>query len=181
MDADFRHRSGAVIERHAGPGFNYCMIDIQAAIGRVQLAGLPASVVRKRELAQRCAEKIAAYSDVAIPAEPAWARANWQSYCVGLPRGRDHQIAVMQHVAAAGIAGRRGILGAHPEAAYAHGTWSCPSGTGRCPCRADRCTRLIESQPAQDRIIQFRCLAPWPNARSSASPMLWPRRAARPG
>jgi dTDP-4-amino-4,6-dideoxygalactose transaminase len=60
IDADIRHRSGVAIERYAEPGYNYRMTDIQAAIGRAQLAGLPATVVRRRELARRFAKPLAA-------------------------------------------------------------------------------------------------------------------------
>ena len=143
-----------MIERYAEPGFNCRMTDIQAAIGRVQLAGLTGTVVQRRELARRYAEKLAAIPGVAIPGQPDWARSNWQSYCVGLPAGCD-QIAVMQYLAAEGIASRRGILCAHREAAYPPGTWSCTSGTGRCDCAAGRCARLKESERAQDRTVQI--------------------------
>ena len=53
-----------------------------------------------------------------LPAEPAWARSNWQSYCVRLPssvRQRD----VMQHLLDRGVSTRRGIMCSHLEAAQA--------------------------------------------------------------
>jgi perosamine synthetase len=154
IDADIRHRSGVMIERYAEPGYNYRMTDIQAAIGRAQLAGLPATVARRRELARRYAERLAAIPGVAIPKESDWARSNWQSCCVGLPRGCD-QIAMMQHLASECMASPRGILCAYREAVYPPGTWSCTAGTGRYRCRAGHCARPIESERAQDRTIQF--------------------------
>ncbi len=152
IDADIRHRSGVMIERYAEPGFNYRMTDIQAAIGRVQLANLPGTIARRRELARRYAERLAGIPGLRIPGEPDWARSNWQSYCVGLPPACD-QIAVMQELAAAGIASRRGILCAHREAAYPPGTWSCTPDTGRCDCPGGPCAMLIESERAQERTI----------------------------
>ena len=129
------------------------MTGIQA-IERAQLAGLPATVVRRRELARRYAERLAAIPGIVIPKEPERARSNWQSRCVGLPPRCD-QIAVMQHSAAEVIASPRGIRCAHREAVYPTGFWSCTPGTGRCPCPAGHCTRVIESEHAQDRTIQF--------------------------
>jgi len=129
------------------------MTDIQA-IERAELAGLPATVVRRRELARRYAERLAAIPGIAIPKESDRARSNSQSRCVGLPDGFD-QIAVMQHSAAEGIASPLGILCAHRQAVYPTALWSCTPGTGRCPCRAGHCARLIESERAQDRTIQF--------------------------
>jgi perosamine synthetase len=53
-----------------------------------------------------------------VPQEPAVARTNWQSYCVGLPAGTV-QRDVMQVMLDAGIATRRGIMCSHREPAYA--------------------------------------------------------------
>ena len=50
--------------------------------------------------------------------EPAWARSNWQSFCVWLDREFD-QRAVMQSMLDLGIATRRGIMCIHMEQAYA--------------------------------------------------------------
>jgi dTDP-4-amino-4,6-dideoxygalactose transaminase len=154
IDADIRHRSGLVIERYLEPGFNYRMTDIQAAIGRAQLAGLPGVVARRRELAERYAERLRRIPGLGIPDEPDWARSNWQSYCVALPPACD-QLRVMRHLAAEGIASRRGILCAHREPAYPPGTWSCTSGSGVCDCAGDGCKRLKRSEQAQDRTIQI--------------------------
>ena len=154
VDADVRHRSGVVTEQYAEPGFNMRMTDIQAAIGRVQLAGLPETIARRRALAAPYAQKLGAIAGIGLPQEPDWARSNWQSYCVGLPEGCD-QYAVMRSLAAEGIASRRGILCAHREPAYPVGSWSCRSGPRTCDCAGGACQRLAESERAQDRAIQI--------------------------
>ena len=73
---------------------------------------------------------------------------------MGLPPGCG-QFGVMNYLAAEGIASRRGILCAHREPAYPAGTWSCTPDKGRCDCPGGRCTRLTESEKAQDRSIQI--------------------------
>jgi dTDP-4-amino-4,6-dideoxygalactose transaminase len=51
------------------------------------------------------------------PAEPDWARGNWQSYCVPLPAGADRD-AVMQGMLDLGVATRRAIMCSHLEPAW---------------------------------------------------------------
>jgi dTDP-4-amino-4,6-dideoxygalactose transaminase len=139
--AHVRHASGTVIfESYERLGFNYRMTDVQAAIGREQLRRLPAIVRRRRLLAERYAERLATFTCLALPAEPEWARSNWQSYGVRLAAGLD-QRAVMQGLLARGVATRRGVMCAHREPAYPTGTWR--SGPGG----------LRESEQAQDRTI----------------------------
>jgi perosamine synthetase len=154
IDADIRHQSGVVIERYAEPGFNSRMTDMQAAIGRVQLANLAGTIARRRELARRYAEKLAVIPGIGVPNEPDWAHSNWQSYCVRLPPGCA-QLGVMNHLAREGVASRRGILCAHREPAYPPGSWSCTPDAGRCDCPGGRCTRLTQSEKAQDCSIQI--------------------------
>lgn len=114
-----RHGSRQVIfESYDEVGYNYRMTDLQAAIGREQLKRLPAIIARRRQLAQTYAADFAGMNIVQPPAEPAWGRSNWQSYCVRLPAGAD-QRAVMQALLDSGIATRRGVMNAHLEPAYA--------------------------------------------------------------
>ncbi|HEY2051066.1 MAG TPA: DegT/DnrJ/EryC1/StrS family aminotransferase [Caulobacteraceae bacterium] len=114
-----RHKAREVVlESYPVSGFNYRMSDLQAAVGRVQLAALPGIVARRRELADSYRRKLAAVEGLVPPAEPDWARSNWQSYCVRLPRGAQ-QIEVMQAMLDRGVATRRGIMCAHLEPAYA--------------------------------------------------------------
>lgn len=111
-----RHSSSKVIfESYPVIGFNFRMTDPQAAIGREQLKRLPGILERRRELAARYAAKL---KGVTHPHQPAWARSNWQSYCVRLPEGTD-QVAVMQALLDEGVSTRRAIMCSHREAAYA--------------------------------------------------------------
>jgi dTDP-4-amino-4,6-dideoxygalactose transaminase len=106
------------------PGLNYRLTDIQAAIGRVQLARLPSLVMERRRLATRYRERLAGL-ELELPGEPVWARSNWQSYCVLLPE-RVAPSTAMQELAARGIAARRGVGNAHEEPAYASARASLP-------------------------------------------------------
>ena len=116
-----RHQSQSVVfEEYLEVGFNYRLTDIQAAIGRCQLARLPQMVARRRELADIYRAKLGGISDLTLPADRADTRTNWQSYCVLLPAGTD-QRQVMQAMLDEGIATRRGVMNAHREPAYATG------------------------------------------------------------
>ncbi len=113
-----RHGSPQVIfEDYLMVGYNYRMTDIQAAIGRRQLEKLPALVSRRRLLASRYADLLGDVEELQLPLEPAWARSNWQSYCVRLPDRAD-QKAVMQNLLDQGISTRRGIMCSHRELPY---------------------------------------------------------------
>lgn len=113
-----RHSSAQVIfESYPVVGFNYRMTDIQAAVGREQLKRLPDFVDRRRALAGRYERLLAGIAGLTTPREPAWARSNWQSYCVQLPEGCD-QRRVMQSLLDAGVSTRRGIMCSHREPAY---------------------------------------------------------------
>jgi perosamine synthetase len=113
-----RHASNQVIfESYPVVGYNYRMTDIQAAVGREQLKRLPEIVRRRRGLASGYRRLLADIPGLELPVEPAWARTNWQSFCVRLPRASD-QRAVMQTMLDAGVSVRRGIMCSHREAAY---------------------------------------------------------------
>jgi dTDP-4-amino-4,6-dideoxygalactose transaminase len=134
-----RHGADQVIfEEYAELGFNYRMTDLQAAVGREQLKRLPAMIERRRMQAERYRELLADVPGLGLPVEPAWARSNWQSFCVVLPAG-SVQREVMQAMRDAGVSTRRGIMCAHREPAYAREPWLAgPSG-------------LAVSEEAQDR------------------------------
>ena len=132
-----RHGSAQVIfESYPETGFNYRMTDIQAAVGREQLKRLPEIVAGRRAIARRYGELLAGVAGLVLPSEPAWARTNWQSYCVRLPAHCD-QRAVMQAMLDQGISTRRGIMCSHREPAYA----------------ADAGLHLPHSEAAQDHAI----------------------------
>ena len=116
-----RHSSPQVIfEDYLEVGFNYRMTDVQAAVGRRQLQRLPELVARRRAHASRYTELLGNIEGLRLPAEPEWARSNWQSYCVRLPDHVD-QKTVMQNLLDQGIATRRGIMCSHREAPYLNG------------------------------------------------------------
>jgi perosamine synthetase len=144
-----RHSSTRVVaESYDSLGFNYRMTDVQAAIGRVQLAGFPERLERRRRQAARYQELLAAIDGLRLPVVPEYARPNWQTFCVQLPAAID-QTAVMQTLLDAGIATRRGVMCAHREPAYPRGAWSCGADRA-CDHTPAPCPHLIHSERAQD-------------------------------
>jgi dTDP-4-amino-4,6-dideoxygalactose transaminase len=114
-----RHGSREVVfESYPEVGYNYRMTDLQAALGRVQLSRLPAVVGERRAIAARYTELLDNTPGIMPPIEPAWARSNWQSYCVRLADPA-LQRPVMQQMLDAGISTRRAVMCSHREAAYA--------------------------------------------------------------
>lgn len=113
-----RHASATVIfETYPILGYNYRMTDVQAAIGREQLKRLPGIVARRRALGDLFSAALHAMPGAEPPAEPDWARSNWQSYPVRLDSSID-QRRVMNRMLEQGVATRRGIMCAHLEPAY---------------------------------------------------------------
>ena len=113
-----RHGSAQVIfESYPQLGYNYRMTDIQAAVGREQLKRLPEILAGRRSIAARYLAALTGEKGLTLPQEPAWARSNWQSFCVRLPDACD-QKAAMQHMLDNGISTRRGIMCSHLEPAY---------------------------------------------------------------
>jgi len=140
-----RHAATTVVaESYPVLGYNYRLTDIQAAVGREQLARLGDVVRRRRELAARYQRELARVDGVLLPEQPTWARSNWQSYCVRLRAGID-QHAVMQRMLDHGVSTRRGVMCAHREPAYPPGTWRCGAG-----CDGHVCTHLRVSESLQD-------------------------------
>jgi len=113
-----RHGARDVIfESYPEVGFNFRMTDLQAAVGRVQLTRLSSIVDERRRIAQEYASRLRTIDGVALPFEPAWARTNWQSYCIELQGSLD-QKAVMQRMLDDGVSTRRGVMNAHLERPY---------------------------------------------------------------
>ena len=113
-----RHAANQVIfETHPTIGYNYRMTDIQAAVGREQLKRMPEIVAARRAMAASYVELLKNVPGLVLPFEPAWARSNWQSFCVRLPEGAD-QRGVMQKMLDEGISTRRGIMCSHRETPY---------------------------------------------------------------
>ena len=109
-----------VLEQYLETGFNYRMTDIQAAIGLVQLGRLEQMITRRRALAERYHELLAAVPHVRPVRDPAWGTTNYQSFWVllepGFPTSRDD---LLRRLAAREISARRGIMASHREPAYA--------------------------------------------------------------
>lgn len=114
-----RHASASVVfEGYPVRGYNYRMTDIQAAVGREQLARLPGIVTARQALARRYRDELEGIEGVTLPEEPSWARSNWQSYCVGIDPDLDQRV-LMQAMLDQGVATRRGIMNMHQEEAQA--------------------------------------------------------------
>lgn len=133
-----RHASKDVVfESYPVVGFNYRMTDIQAAVGLEQLKRLSEIIDRRRALAARYREALGDIPGLGLPQEPDYARSNWQSYCIRLPKGCD-QKHVMQSMLDLGVSSRRGIMCCHLEEPYAD---------------ISQPTELRESEQAQNRCI----------------------------
>jgi perosamine synthetase len=152
-----RHASPRVIaETYPVVGYNYRMTDIQAAVGREQLKRLPVMIARRRELAARYDERLRDVAGVIAPAEPSWARSNWQSYAVRLEAAHD-QTTVMQSMLDAGISTRRGVMNAHQEDAYRTAPFRA-AGTLACSERAHDTAVILPlyhqmTEQDQDRVV----------------------------
>jgi perosamine synthetase len=94
-------------------GFNYRMTDIQAAVGRVQLARLPGLLAERRRIVDTLQARLGRI--VRFPVEPHWARSNWQSLCVRAASA-EAALAALARLEAAGVSARRGIANAHEDA-----------------------------------------------------------------
>lgn len=130
-----RHGSSQVLfEDYSIPGYNYRMTDIQAAVGIVQLEKLDTMLKRRRVQVELYKKLLTNTRGITLPSEPAYARSNWQSYCIRLDC-RFNQRSFMQYLLDRNIASRRGIMCAHREAPYL--------GTARFP--------LPESETAQEQ------------------------------
>jgi perosamine synthetase len=149
-----RHRSKQVVfEEYSEPAFNYRMTDLQAAVGRPQLARLSSIVAERRALADRYAAALRDNPVVSPPADPAGTRVNWQSYPLSMrPESTLSQREILQFLMDRGIACRRGVHNAHQEPAYAgRDNWSC--GPAPCDRRPGRCPHLRESERLRDHTI----------------------------
>lgn len=120
VSAADRHASVlAPEEQYLEPAYNFRMTDLQAAVGLVQLAKLPAMVARRRQLADGYAKALADVRGLRLVADPPWGTTNFQSCWVevepGFPLERDGLLAAL---AGADISARRGIMSAHRQPAY---------------------------------------------------------------
>ena len=121
VDAAARAEAGRVIvESYLEPGFNYRLTDIQAAVGLVQLERLDGIVERRRARAHRYRELLAGVSGLRTIADPSYGTTNFQSFWVLLPDDCPAEpVEVLERMLDEGVSGRRGIMAAHLEPAYA--------------------------------------------------------------
>jgi dTDP-4-amino-4,6-dideoxygalactose transaminase len=120
-----RHGSSKVVsETYDEVGYNYRMTDMQAAMGIVQLQRLDEMLAKRRQLAQRYTERLAAVPWLVPPQVPAGLKTNYQSYMMRLtndaPVSRDE---LMQQMLDRGVSTRRGIMAIHRELPYRGGNW----------------------------------------------------------
>ena len=158
VSSTIRHDSQRVVfESFSEPAYNFRMTDMQAAMGRTQLARLAQTIATRRALAECYRTALDDHPIVAPPRELPWMRANFQSYPLRIrPGARLSQVEIMQHLLDRGVASRRGVGNAHAEPAYANTPWSC----GPAPCdaqlhRQGRCLRLRQSEEARDQTIML--------------------------
>ena len=117
---------------------NYRMTDVQAAIGRVQLRRLPELVAERRRIVDQFRRRL---RSVIVPAEPSWARTNWQSLCVRLPAGV-RPASIGEALGRQGISTRPGIANAHEPPLATERTQSLPESE-----RAQRETIMLPVVP----------------------------------
>ncbi len=122
MSVSAADRHGSTLappEEYLEIGFNYRMTDLQAAVGLVQLGRLDEVVDRRRTLAQAYREALADVPGLRCVEDPTDGTSNFQSFWVevgpSFPRSRDE---LLEHLAAADISARRGIMAAHRQPAY---------------------------------------------------------------
>jgi dTDP-4-amino-4,6-dideoxygalactose transaminase len=100
-------------------GFNYCMTDLQAAVGIVQLRRLAQVVARRREIAGMYVAGLTGLKGLRLVADPPYGTTNFQSFWVEvLPGFATSREGLHFRLADAGISASRGIMAAHRQPAY---------------------------------------------------------------
>jgi dTDP-4-amino-4,6-dideoxygalactose transaminase len=172
LSASTRHASRQpMIEHYVEVGFNFRMTDIQAAIGLVQLRKLEQLVARRRTLAQRYQQLLAAVPGVRTVTDPSYGTTNYQSFWVLLPDdfpiSRDQ---LLEELAEAGVSARRGIMAAHLEPAYKRDAQRPLPITERLTERTLILPLFHDlTEGEQDRIVGVISAAARSTARASAS------------
>jgi dTDP-4-amino-4,6-dideoxygalactose transaminase len=157
VDAAARSAAGRVIvESYLEPGLNYRMTDIQAAVGLVQLGRLDGIVARRRERGARYRELLAGIPGLRTIADPPYGTTNFQSFWALLPEDCPAgPVEVLELMLDRGISGRRGIMAAHLEPAYA----DHPNGPLPVTERLARRSLVLPlhdelDDAAQDRVVE---------------------------
>ena len=111
--------SPTTFESYPEVGYNFRITDIQAAIGRVQLAKLDEIIARRNALANAYLDYLGNHPLFLAPAVPEGIAPNWQSFMIGIredsPIDRN---SVMERLHERGIPTRRGVMASHLEAPY---------------------------------------------------------------
>lgn len=106
-------------ESYPEVGYNFRITDIQAAIGRVQLAKLDEILARRRAIAKMYLDYLDDHPLFQAPAVTGGIEPNWQSFMIGVredaPIDRD---GVMQRLHERGVPTRRSVMASHLEAPY---------------------------------------------------------------
>src|SRR5262249_19151869 len=105
-------RDGAYHE----PSGNARLSDLHAAVGRVQLARLPAALAERRRLAADFDPALAGHPGLAPPPPRPGALTNVQSYPARVRRGDAE--SVLAHFSAHGVGARGGLTNAHETPAF---------------------------------------------------------------
>src|SRR3989441_2437735 len=128
-DLDRHTADRPIIEEYQDLGFNYCMTDIQASIGLVQLRRLDELLRIRVAKAERYNAELSRIKGLEVPHTPPYATHTYQSYCVRLTRDciLDRE-ELMSRLLKRGIATRRGVMASHLEKVYRDrvGTVSLP-------------------------------------------------------
>lgn len=111
--------SPTTYESYPDVGFNFRITDIQAAVGRVQLAKLDEILAHRRTIADGYLNYLRNHPLFQAPAVPEGIVPNWQSFMVGLRDGaaveRDQ---IMTWLHERGVPTRRSVMASHLEAPY---------------------------------------------------------------
>jgi dTDP-4-amino-4,6-dideoxygalactose transaminase len=100
-------------------GFNYCLTDLQAAVGTVQLRRLAQVVSRRREIAGMYVAGLAGLKGLRLVVDPPYGNTNFQSFWVEvLPGFAASREALLSRLEDAGISATSGTMAAHRQPAY---------------------------------------------------------------
>jgi perosamine synthetase len=153
-----RERAGTWEYDMAELGYNYRLNDVQCALGLAQLARLPQTLARRRELAARYHERLAALPQLRLPVEPDGRRHAWHLYAVRINGSQPAAArrAVYRELRAAGIG-----VNVHYLPVYLHSYYRALGyPQGLCPVTEHAYAGLLSlpmwhglTDAAQDRVI----------------------------
>ncbi|MCG3173910.1 MAG: GDP-perosamine synthase [Myxococcota bacterium] len=101
---------------HRRLGYNYRMTDLNAAIGNVQLRGLPTLLKGRREAGERYQQAFAGIPGICLQPDPPEGRHTWQSYGFSLDGPLRHRRAeFLARLGEQGITAKPGVPPVHLE------------------------------------------------------------------